>query len=175
MEPDRIDGLVSQWAQSHPELDVSPLAITGRILTAARLLAQRHENVFRTFGLKRGEFDVLVSLVRRGPPHEETPTALSDSLLLSTSAMTNRLDRLEHDGLIVRSPDAEDRRGVRVGLTAGGHALVQRALAAHLEAEHELVGALSASERSALEGTLRSLLAALEQTPDAEASSEALS
>lgn len=170
MAPDRIDDLVSQWARSRPELDVSPLAVTGRILTAARLLGQRHEDVFGPFGLKRGEFDVLVSLVRRGAPHEETPTALSESLLLSTSAMTNRLDRLEHDGLIVRSPDAGDRRGVRVGLTAAGRALVDRALAAHLEAEHELVDALTPSERSALEDALRSFLAQLEKPLDAAAS-----
>lgn len=173
MTSDRIDNLVSQWAQSHPELDVSPLEITGRILTAARLLAQRHEDVFSAFGLKRGEFDVLVSLVRRGAPHEETPTALSESLLLSTSAMTNRLDRLEHDGLIVRSPDAGDRRGVRVGLTVEGQALVERALAAHLAAEHELVDAFSPSERSALEAALRSFLAQLEKSVGAAASSKA--
>lgn len=164
---DHVDRLVSQWAAGHPELDVSPLEVTGRLLTAARLLAHRHELLLASFGLKRGEFDVLVSLFRAGPPYEETPTALSASLLLSTSAMTNRLDRLQRDRLITREPDHRDRRGIRVRLSGSGRSLVERALRAHLASEHELIDELPPGARVALEGALRSLLCRLEETTGA--------
>lgn len=170
---DHVDWLISQWATGHPALDVSPLRVTGRLLTAARLLAHRHELVLGGFGLKRGEFDVLVSLYREGPPYEETPTALSASLLLSTSAMTNRLDRLERDRLITREPDHSDRRGIRVRLTDPGRSLVERALSAHLASEHALVAALRPQEQEALESALRSLLCRLEDPTGAAEESHA--
>ena len=36
--------------------------------------------------------------------------------------MTKLLDRMTRDGLVVRTPDAHDRRIVRVALTTGGRA-----------------------------------------------------
>ncbi len=65
-------------------------------------------------------------------PYSLTPTELFRSIMLSSAAMTNRLDRLEQRGLVERTPDPNDRRGVRIIPTKKGLELVDRAVEAHV-------------------------------------------
>jgi DNA-binding MarR family transcriptional regulator len=76
--------------------------------------------------------------------------------------MTNRLDRLEQKGLVVREPNADDRRGVRVRLTGEGAGRVAAALDDLLVFERRLLAGLDAEDSSRLAGALRSLLATFE-------------
>ena len=62
----------------------------------------------------------LATLYRSGSPYALNPQKLVEALLLTSGAMTNRLDRLEQAGLLTRSPNPEDRRGVIVSLPAEG-------------------------------------------------------
>jgi DNA-binding MarR family transcriptional regulator len=158
MEQDHVDSIIAQWRRERPDLDPSPMGVIGRISRAERTLGRSLEAVFTQFGLNRGEFDVLATLRRSGPPFRLTPTGLFTDLMLSSGAMTNRLDRLEQAGLIVRTPDPADRRGILVGLTDHGRALVDAAVAAHLENEHRLLAALTLAEREQLAHLLRKLL-----------------
>jgi DNA-binding MarR family transcriptional regulator len=114
--------------------------------------------------LNSGEFDVLASLRRSGTPYQLTPTELFRTLMLSSGAMTNRLDRLEHAGLIVRLPDPSDRRGTLVGLTARGREIADVAVTAHVANEHRLLDTLSAEEQAQLAQLLRKLLVGLESS-----------
>jgi len=82
--------------------------------------------------------------------------------MLSSGAMTNRIDRLESDGLVERRPDPADRRGTLVRLTAKGKALIEGALGEHVANEERLLGALDPRERAQLGKLLRKLLAELE-------------
>ena len=86
------------------------------------------------------------------------PTALFGSVILSSGAMTNRLDGLEEMGLVERLPDPTDRRGRLVALTDKGRELVDTAVVDHLENEQRLLGALDADERGQLAALLRKLL-----------------
>ena len=65
-------------------------------------------------------FDVLATLRRSGEPHRLNPKVLSERLMLSSAAMTNRLDQLEKRGLIRRTPDPGDRRALLIELTPSG-------------------------------------------------------
>ncbi len=76
--------------------------------------------------------------------------------------MTNRVDRLEQRGLVRRSPDPGDRRGVKVRLTRSGRETVDAALSDLLDHERELLGELTPQERADLAGMLRRLNAPLE-------------
>ena len=76
--------------------------------------------------------------------------------------MTNRIDRLEQDGLVVRSRDLEDRRSVIVTLTAKGQELVDAAVIAHVANEARLLSGLTLTERGTFVGLLRTLLLSLE-------------
>jgi DNA-binding MarR family transcriptional regulator len=76
--------------------------------------------------------------------------------------MTNRLDRLEAAGLIVRLPDPDDRRGVLVELTPEGLELVDSAIDAHRGLSRRLLGSLESRERDDLDALLKKLLQPLD-------------
>ena len=78
---------------------------------------------------------------------------------MTSGTMTNRVDRLAARGLVERSPDPDDRRGVIVRLTPEGKSTVDGAFAALLDAEHELLADLPERDRSRLASLLRTLLA----------------
>src|SRR5690606_23499086 len=103
-------------------------------------------------------FDVLATLRRSGPPYRLSPGDLVATTMVSSGTMTNRLDQLEKAGLIERSHNPDDRRGVIIALTAKGFALVDEAVSAHVENEHRLIQGLDAQERAALGGLLRKFL-----------------
>jgi DNA-binding MarR family transcriptional regulator len=83
-------------------------------------------------------------------------------MMLSSGGTTARLDRLERAGLVQRSPDPDDRRGVLVSLTDRGAALVDGAVAAGLRRQQELLAHLSPTQQDRLSALLRSVLAPLE-------------
>jgi len=77
--------------------------------------------------------------------------------------MTNRVDRLERRGLVRRSPDPSDRRGVIVALTAEGRSVVDAAMADLLQRERALLAQLPPGEQDDLADFLRRLLAPFER------------
>jgi DNA-binding MarR family transcriptional regulator len=163
MTEDAVDRVIGQWRQARPDLDLEPMALIGRLGRLSLLGTAVIEAGLAEHGLKLGEFDVLASLRRSGAPFELTPGALIRQLMLSSGAMTNRIDRLEAAGLVRRLPDPNDRRGVIVALTAAGRRLVDRAVTDHVENEARLLEPLNARERATLDRLLRKLTAPLEQ------------
>jgi DNA-binding MarR family transcriptional regulator len=155
---DEIDRLVAEWNRERPDLDVSASHTLTRITRLALLQAMSFAPVFARYGLTWGEHLVLAALRRTGSPFRMSPTTLFSSLLLSSGAMTNRLDRLEEIGLIRRLPDPSDRRGRLVELTAKGRRVVDRAVVDHIAEEEKLIAPLSRSERARLAALLRKLL-----------------
>lgn len=155
---DHVDLILEQWSRERPDLDPSPMGTIARIWRLARLSEASAEETFAAHGLSRGGFDVLAALRRAGAPYELSPTALYSSLLISSGAMTNRIDRLEETGLVERIPDAEDRRAIKVVLTARGRKVIDEAVTDHLEKERRMLEVLSPSERRALPALLRALL-----------------
>lgn len=163
MASDRIDQIQSQWQQASPALDVSSLAVVGRILRIARLLERQREALLVPYGLNIWSFDVLATLRRQPPPHQLTPTELYGALMLSSGAMTNRIDRLEGEGLVERHRETTDRRSVLVRLTARGVQLVETVLPEIVGSERERLEQFTTSEeRDLLAGLLRRQLLALE-------------
>lgn len=155
---DEIDRIVDEWNRQRPDLDVSPTHTLQRITRLSLLQGASFGQVFARYGVSFGEYLVLAALLRAGPPHRMNPTGLFNAVILSSGAMTNRLDRLEALGLVERQPDPTDRRGRLVALTDRGRELVDSAVVDHLENEQRLLGALTAEEREQLAGLLRKLL-----------------
>jgi DNA-binding MarR family transcriptional regulator len=100
-------------------------------------------------------YDVLATLRRSGPPYELTAGMLVRRTMVTTGAITNRIDRLAERGLVQREADADDRRKVLVRLTATGLALVDEVAAAHMDVEREILGGLSPRQRADLADLLR--------------------
>jgi DNA-binding MarR family transcriptional regulator len=155
---DEIDRIVEQWNRERPGLDVSPTHTLQRITRLSLLLGVSFASVFARYGISFGEYLVLAALLRAGPPYRMNPTRLFNSVILSSGAMTNRLDRLEAMGLVERLPDPFDRRGRLVALTDRGRDLVDSAVVDHLANEERLLSALDPTEREQLAGLLRKLL-----------------
>lgn len=160
MEADAVDAITGQWAEERPELDTRAMAVFGRVYRIARAMGDRMESEYLRYGIGRGEFDVLGTLRRAGAPYTLSPRELSATLMLTTGGMTGRLDKLERAGLLVRSPDPHDRRGLRVSLTERGITVVDEALVAGLAVQQAALSALDADEADVLAGLLRRLLAA---------------
>ncbi|MGA9277353.1 MarR family winged helix-turn-helix transcriptional regulator [Ilumatobacter sp.] len=166
MPLDRVDEIVEQWKVQRPDLDTSGMAIIGRLARLERQIRPLLDDVFERHDLESWEFDVLATLLRSGDPHQLTPGRLLESTMVTSGAMTNRLDRLERRGLVRRSKSPDDGRQVLVTLTEPGRTVVDRAVTDHAENERRIVGAMSADERRELTALLRRLQIAVEQAND---------
>lgn len=156
-ENDHVDTIVQQWAVERPDLDSSPLQVIGRLSRLADQADELLRPVFVARGLGDGDFDVLATLRRDGVPHELTPSELGARTMVTSGAVTKRIDRLERLGLVERRVDERDARGRRVRLTAEGIAVMDEAYPAHLANETRMLAGLSARERADLEHLLRRL------------------
>lgn len=162
---DPVDLILEQWRTERPDLDLTPMAVFGRIGVLARVIMPRAESVAASHGLRQGEFDVLTALRRVGAPYTLIPSELSDMLMMSRAGMTNRLDRLTAAGLVERTLDPADRRSFRITLTDAGLKLINDAMTDHAANLHRLAQGLSEQEMTALSTGLRKLLASLSE-PD---------
>ncbi|MGC5021693.1 MarR family winged helix-turn-helix transcriptional regulator [Micromonospora sp. DT47] len=164
-ERDDVDVIVEQWRRERAGMRPEPMAVFGRIYRLARIVGDAQEKVYANWGLGRGEFDVLAALRRSGEPYALAPKALTAALMLTSGGMTGRLDRLERQGLVRRTPDPADRRGLRVTLTQQGRRVVEEAAEAGLEVQRRTLDALPAEDQARLGDLLRALLAAAESPP----------
>ena len=114
---DDIDRILAQWAAERPDLNTEAIGVFGRIFRLSKLAGDATERAYATFGIARADFDVIATLRRSGSPFQLSPGALAASMMLSSGGTTARLDRLEKTGLVARSPDPDDRRGILVRLT----------------------------------------------------------
>ena len=156
-KPDRIDFLAAQWEEVHPDLDLETMALVQRLGAVAALTRGRIAELARGYGVSVEEGDILFTVRRAGTPGL-SPTALTESLMVSSGTMTNRLDHLEGKGLIERVPNPDDRRAVEIHLTRKGTKLVDKAVGEHVENEVEMLSVLSDAERRRLDATLRKLI-----------------
>ncbi|MBA2780779.1 MarR family winged helix-turn-helix transcriptional regulator [Billgrantia kenyensis] len=161
----RVKHAVAQWQREMPDLDLLPMEVVGYLKTTQLLAQERLQVFFKSHGLQAGEFDVLATLRRAGAPYRLGPTQLFETLMISSGGMTSRLDRLEKAGLIVRSPNPEDRRGTLVSLTDKGLALMERMIPEHVENEASMLDALSREEQETLGELLGKLLEGLSDKP----------
>lgn len=159
---DYVDLMLDQWRSERPDLDLSPLGVIGRISRISRHFELRIEETLAKYGLNGATFYVLAALRRSGHPYRLSPTELYSSLLVSSGAMTNRIDRLQAAGLVRRVPDPDDGRAISVALTPKGRRLVDFAIEGHNENERRLLDPLSPGELELLAALLRRLLSAAE-------------
>lgn len=164
-DADHVDYLRGQWARELPDLDTEPMAILGRAFRLGNLVRPDIEATFAGFGLDRGEFDVLATLRRSGPPFRLTPTEIYTTLMLSSGGLTHRLDRLEKAGLVRREKSPRDGRSMLVTLTEAGIARCEAAFRTDMARESALLQALDADERASLAALLRKLILGIETDP----------
>lgn len=97
---------------------------------------------------------VLVRLGRTGP-QRVTDLALAEGI--SQPAMTQLINRIEHDGLVVRTTDPADRRGVLVGISERGATVIETRREQRARVLDAALGQLGAADRSAIAAALPAL------------------
>lgn len=157
MNDDIVNQLLQQWAVEHPELDTSALGVVVRIQMLAKHLQRRSTRALAIHGLKHWEYDVLSVLRRQGEPFEMPATDIAKESMLTTGAMTTRIDGLEQRGLLRRKKNRKDGRSVLVRLSAKGRRLVDDAIDTRLRDADEALVAMSASEMQQVASALQKL------------------
>lgn len=154
---DHLDRILEQWKAEKPHVDVSPMAVIGRLGRASSAINSRLAITFAKHALDSSSFDVLATLLRSGAPYCLTPAILARDSMISTSAVAQRLNKLEGRALVTRKVNPDDGRGTLVALTPAGRKLIEAALPDHLAAEHAITAALTEAEQSQLAVLLQKL------------------
>jgi DNA-binding MarR family transcriptional regulator len=100
----------------------------------------------------RGRLSVA-SLLTLRRLEDEGPMRITDlaaAELVAQPSMTGLVTRLEHEGLVERTPDPDDARAVRVALTDAGRSELATVRAARAAAMQERLDALDPEARAAL-------------------------
>ncbi|MGW7072574.1 MarR family winged helix-turn-helix transcriptional regulator [Streptomyces sp. NPDC054855] len=159
---DRVARIQADWRRERPDLDVSPQGVIGRLHRLADHLTQELNLVYGRYGLSEGEFDVLCALRRAGDPYERAPGELAAHTMVTTGAMTKRIDRLERSGLVTRRRSDDDQRGRIVALTQPGRELIDQAFTDHMRNEHRVLSLLTPVEAKGLEVLLTTWISHVE-------------
>ena len=159
---DTIDKLQKDWSEQRPDLDPEPMGVVLRIQALAKILGEQTSVRLQEYNLQWWQYDVLSTLRRQGEPFTLPATALAESAMLTSGAMTNRIDRLEEQDLVRRTKDPEDGRKVLVKLTDKGLKLIEGATEALFETAMDALESLSARQRVSLANLLRLVLTAQE-------------
>ncbi len=167
-EHDVVDRITVQWNAVRPDVDVSPMKVIGRVSRLSRLIDRRLAENFARYGIENWMYDVLATLRRSGEPYELAAGELVRQTMVTTGAVTNRIDRLEQRGLVERTTSADDRRKVIVRLRTKGLALVDDIVFTHMATEREILAALTPRQQNDLARYLRTTLLALGDRADAD-------
>jgi DNA-binding MarR family transcriptional regulator len=158
-----VDDILLQWEKEYSEVDASPMGIIGRIWRLSRAFEVGVQQLLSQFGCTLPEFDVLATLRRSGDPYSLTAGELMRSAMVTSGAVTNRVDRLLDRGWVTRTVDPANKRVRRITLTDAGLELVNRIVPAHVDNELKLISSLSPEEQEGLAALLRKLSMDLER------------
>ena len=174
MEKDHIDRFLEQL-DGLCDLDYEVEGIVDRIGSLNKRFRRQMDQTLAEHGMTRQDWEVLKTLRHHGID-TCSPGDVSSELELSSGAVTNRLDRLERAGLILRRPDPSDRRGVKLELTPEGERRWTESTNAQAVKEALLAGALTKPEQRQLNDLLRKLMLAFEseQADEGPAAHESL-
>ncbi len=154
---DRLHPHVRMALATWPQIDPAVEAIVNQIHDVDKLLGAEMRESLTRFGLTVEEFKVLMAL----QPGPRTHGSLCRQLEVSTGAMTNRLDKLEREGLVIRAPDPSDRRGVLLSMTEAGGERLDAYIDRGARRERQLLEGLTQIDKRRLNDLLAKLLDSL--------------
>jgi MarR family 2-MHQ and catechol resistance regulon transcriptional repressor len=141
------------------QMDDDRIRLMGLIVrTHRRLTDSLGRELEQNIGIPLVFFDVLIH-VGGAPDRRLTMSRLSADVALTTGGVTRLVDRMVGAGLVAREACPSDRRSIYVVLTPQGQAVLDRAVAEHIEGiDRHLVAHLSDGDRAALESALLKVL-----------------
>lgn len=163
LQPQRLDAISLAWAHERPDVDFWLPGFFLRLEHAHYLHERRVQEIAKQADTTVGDLHVLLALRRNGADNAMRPTDLYKELLVTSGAITKRLDSLRAQKLIARAAAAEDRRSELVKLTKRGQAVADAAMT---RIAHSLEGIVKASgvsraELRQMDECFRRLIAAM--------------
>lgn len=159
---DHVDFIIDQWTRERPDLNVSAMGIIGRVARLYMAYQEGMQQTFARFGLNAAKFDVLATLRRAGAPYRLSPGELLKATMVASGTMTNRIARLEADGLVLRQLNPEDSRSFLIELSPAGLDLIDQVVEDHVVTQERMLAAMPEEERRAFKTLLSRAQAAVE-------------
>lgn len=154
------DDCLLEAAKCYPNMDATACAVVLDLLRTGDEVFRVVDDHFAAHGLSEGRFTVLMLLNRNrlmqggGALKGTTPAELADFAGVTRATITGLVDTLEKDGLVIRKPDAQDRRMMNVEMTEKGITLLESMVPEHFRRVASIIGQLTAEERGVLQGLL---------------------
>ncbi len=118
---------------------VEAMSAATSITRAHQILLRRIDGTLEPLGLNFSRFEAL-ALLHFSRAGSLPLGKIGDRLQVHPTSVTNTIDRLEADGLVIRRPHPNDRRTTLAGLTSLGRRRVQAAARALAEVDFGLDG-----------------------------------
>jgi DNA-binding MarR family transcriptional regulator len=170
-----VRDIATSWARERPDLDPLDYLLPIYLLRIGRIVDRMGDQHWHnSFGLSASEIRVLFALRRSGGDYARRPTDLFRALLVTSGAITKKVDRLQMAGLVRRRPDPTDKGGFLVHLTAKGKQVADQALASLADSSIVSKARLSLSrpERKLLIKLCERILLDFEANPEIDGSFE---
>tara|TARA_R110002096_G_scaffold73270_12_gene173576 strand:+ start:17358 stop:17903 length:546 start_codon:yes stop_codon:yes gene_type:complete len=122
---------------------------------ASHLVSEDFSATLKTAGFDRARWRILASL----SDYDKVPIGkLANTVLMKQPTLTKALDRMEEEQLVERQHSRQDRRSVKVAITAKGREKVAELLHQAKEHEREILKDYSAEEEAILKRVLATLI-----------------
>src|SRR5258705_7222221 len=141
-------------------MDSSGVPLWLVLMKAYRPLKRHARCSIEPLGLGSSDFAILELLLHRG---KQPVNTIGHRVDLTSGAITSAVDRLEAQGLVVRTADAEDRRTRFVSMTPKGTTLIRKVFRVHKRAMEGATSSLTAAERQTLIDLVKKLGRAAEE------------
>ncbi|WP_341489768.1 MarR family transcriptional regulator [Photobacterium damselae subsp. damselae] len=153
------EDVIQQWLSADKNLDKDTVELATYFVRFGSLISDARNNFCKNYGINVSEFDVLATLFRSGTSYELTAKELKERTLLpSSGALSNRIDRLDSKGLVTRRHDLVDKRSVKISLTNDGVELMVKAAPEFFNEMGKLFNGLSDTQVAQLKSSLTQLL-----------------
>ncbi len=124
-----IDLITLQWQHERNDLDLSNFLLAIYFMRLGTLVERSFDRMCqRHWGIKGSDMRVLLALRRGGPPYAKRPTDLYRALIVTSGAITKKIDRLASHGMVDRKVDPGHAGGFIVHLTKKGLETVEQAV-----------------------------------------------
>jgi len=125
----QIDLITLQWQREHNKLDLSDFLLAIYFMRLGTLIEQDFDRMCQNLcGISGSDMRVLLALRRSGHPYAKRPTDLYRALLVTSGAITKKIDRLTSLGFVERLADPSHGGGFIVHLTKKGLDIVEKAI-----------------------------------------------
>ena len=167
--PSLSEMITMQWQTERSDLDLQNFLLAIYFMRLGTLVDRAYDrHCQRQYGVNGGDMRLMLALRRSGPPYVKRPTDLFRALLVTSGAITKKVDRLLEHGYVERLPDPSHNGGFLVHLTKKGLQVVEHAVE-HLAQHSALAPAmarLSGDERKRGTDFVLRVLSALEVAID---------